>query len=124
MGALAGWPVTGSILVTVPSPPLATHTARGPAAMPSGWPPTPTGLLTAPVSGLIRTTVSSPWLATHTPPAPNAIATGSLPTGIGEPTTASVAALTRSTVPSPLLATHRSPFRLTVTAAGNDPTRI
>src|SRR5215469_13804773 len=124
MGALADWPVTGSILVTVPSLLFATQTACVPTAMPSGRPPTPTVLVTAPVTGLIRITVSSPWLATHTPLRPAAMATGRLPTEMGGPTGWSVAGLIRDTVPSPLLATHTSPFRLSATALGLDPTSM
>ena len=79
----SGWPVAGSIRWTVPSSPLATQTAYGPAAMPSGCAPTWIGLpVTVPVAGSIRSTVSSPSLATHTPPLPAAMATGRLPTGI------------------------------------------
>ena len=82
MGPL-GWYVTGSIRVTVPSSLLATQTARGPTAIPSGLPPTGTPLLvTVPVTGSIRSTVLSPRLATQTPLGPLAMATGTLPTWI------------------------------------------
>src|SRR5215510_8111205 len=101
-----GCPLAGSIRVTVPSWPLATQTASGPAAMPSGRPPTWIPLLvTLPVTGSIRSTVSSPSLATHTPLGPLAIATGTLPTGI-TCTTALVLVLICDTVPSPVLATQ------------------
>src|SRR5689334_12457880 len=100
-----GWPVAGSILVTVPSPLFATQTASRPTAMPCGRPPTWTVLVTVPVTGSIRFMVSSPSLATHTPLGPLAMAIGRLPTRIVW-TTLLAAALIRETVLSPLLVIH------------------
>src|SRR5262245_38268332 len=79
-----GWPVAGSIRVTVPSWPSPTHTAAGLTAMPAGSRPAGTVLTFLPVTGLIW--VSSPSLATHTPLRPLAMATGMLPTGTGRRT--------------------------------------
>src|SRR5665811_869035 len=62
--------VLGLILVTVPSPLLATHTDPAPNATPAGDRPTGIVIVADRVPGSIRTTASSSESTTQTPPPP------------------------------------------------------
>src|SRR5207344_2951542 len=99
-------PVAGSILETVRSSELATHTAPGVIAMPAGPEPTCTGPSGWSVAGSIRVTVPSSLLATQTASGPAAMPSGRAPTWIPLFVTSPVAGAIRSTVLSPSLATH------------------
>ena len=101
-----GWPVAGSIRVTVPSSLFATQTASGPTAMPSGRPPTGTVFVTLPVAGIdpahgVVAFVGHPHAAAPAGDGDRQVADlDRLDDGL------STAALIRDTVPSPLLVTH------------------
>ncbi len=99
--------VSGLILLTVPSPLLATHTDPAPNAIPAGDRPTGIVAVTDREPGSIRTTASSSESTTHTPPAPTVIPVGPLPTGIG---VSSPLGSTRTTLSASVSVSHVAPL--------------